>query len=378
MKSKKILFDLFRFPEFGGISTVTSILLPELLKLGYEVDIVSHREPNKEYDGPESVNIYYTPDFNDLTSRPNYEFYDDLLKRNRYDIIVYQDNYSPTHRMICQLAEKYGATLLVCEHNAPTNVPHSRTLRPFFSVKGFLRRVLHPLFVKREVDRKRYILDHCSRYILLSEAYIKEFADYVGLTDTSKLAAINNPILTVPDLDLDKKIDEVLFVGRIVEEKGLGKMIRLWEEMALDGVQFKIVGDGPKKAEYQRQVESRGIKGITFEGYRDPTPYFKESKIFWMNSKFEGWPMTLIEAMSNGCVPIVTNSFAAVYDIIEDGVDGFIVEHGDNAAIKERTRRLLDDTALYRRMAANAQAKSKHFSIDKIIARWADMLKAVD
>ena len=44
-----------------------------------------------------------------------------------------------------------------------------------------------------------------------------------------------------------------------------------------------------------------------------------------MMSKYEGWGLTLCEAMSQGSVPIVLNSFSAAQDIIKDGINGFLV-----------------------------------------------------
>ena len=62
-----------------------------------------------------------------------------------------------------------------------------------------------------------------------------------------------------------------------------------------------------------------------------------------MTSAYEGWPMTLMEAMQNGCVPIVFDSFKAVYDIVDSDINGVIVSNGDMDTYHRELVRLMSD-----------------------------------
>ena len=62
---------------------------------------------------------------------------------------------------------------------------------------------------------------------------------------------------------------------------------------------------------------------------KNPLRYYEHASIFMMTSAYEGWGMTVIEAMQNGVVPIVFNSYSAVYDILTDEEDGIIIENND-------------------------------------------------
>jgi glycosyltransferase involved in cell wall biosynthesis len=64
-----------------------------------------------------------------------------------------------------------------------------------------------------------------------------------------------------------------------------------------------------------------GLKRVNFEGYRNPQPFYKRASIFVMTSANEGFPMTLIEAQQNGCVPVVMNSFSALREIIQNNIN---------------------------------------------------------
>ena len=93
-----------------------------------------------------------------------------------------------------------------------------------------------------------------------------------------------------------------------------------------------------------------------------------------LTSEFEGFPLVLAECMSFGVVPAVYGSYSAVYDIIEDAVDGVIVpktEEGFNSSeMAERIKCLMEDNIKLNSMALAAIEKSKNYSIDKIYDQW--------
>ena len=375
MENRHILFDFVRYPEFGGISTVTSIIIPELQKVGYKISVCSHRLPNKKIE-VSNVQIYYTPNPDRLCDKKNYKFYDELLNHTHFDIIIYQDSYASVHKMVCELAKKHGIDLYVFEHNAPRNAIYSRTLHPILSIKGLIRRLLHPYFVMREIRRKKYLYSNCKKYILLSNNYIDEFAKYTHVP-LQKLIAINNPI-SLPDesVDLNSKKNEILFVGRMCPEKGVLQLLKYWIHMPKDvDAVFRIVGDGEEKRKCEQYVLKHNINNVKFEGYQIPSKYYMRAKVFWMESKYEGWPMTLVEAMSYGCIPIVSNTFGALYDIIDDGVNGFIVESGRYEKYIKITNMLLSDDGLYEIVAKAAMKKVKKFSLEDIRKEWESLLE---
>lgn len=89
-----------------------------------------------------------------------------------------------------------------------------------------------------------------------------------------------------------------------------------------------------------------------------------------MTSAYEGWPMTVIEAMQNGVVPIVFNSYSAVYDILTDEEDGIIIENNDIKNYADRLAALMEDNVLREKMAKNAITKVQNFCVDKIVEQW--------
>ena len=93
-----------------------------------------------------------------------------------------------------------------------------------------------------------------------------------------------------------------------------------------------------------------------------------------MTSIYEGTPMVIIEAMQCGCIPMVYGTYAAAHDMIDDGVDGFVVPPFNEGLYAEKLSQLMDDEDLRLRMKKNAIASSKRFDIDAILDQWEGLL----
>lgn len=89
-----------------------------------------------------------------------------------------------------------------------------------------------------------------------------------------------------------------------------------------------------------------------------------------MTSSFEGWPLTIVEAMANGVVPIVMDSFAAVHDIIDNGKDGYITPNNDLYAYAEKLTQLMQNKNLRETISNAARQKTKNFSPEQVIEKW--------
>ena len=80
--------------------------------------------------------------------------------------------------------------------------------------------------------------------------------------------------------------------------------------------------------------------------------------------------MTLMEAKQCGCVPIVYDSFGSLHDVVEDGIDGFIVRNNDKDAYVNHLVSLMQNDALRNKMAQNGIVLAQKFSVDKVAREW--------
>lgn len=371
-----ILFYLTRYPGIGGIENVTNLIAAKLLEKN-QVSILSHVQ-QKDVDSLYGVSTYFMPDAKRWDAPSNLKFADSLFATHKFDAIIYQDSYASTEQIVCSLAERYNVSLFVFEHNSPLFIYNKRNLEPITSIKGLMRRILHPYLLHKDVKRKRYLLKHAKKYILLSDKFIPEFCRLVGVDkNDSRITYINNPAFLTGSSSVLEKDNIILCVSRLTREKCVDKMLKMWEIIStcLPDWRFIIVGDGPERSKLEHYVQANSVQRVKFIGFANPTKYYQKAKIFWMTSKYEGWGMTLIEAMQQGCVPVAYQTFSSISDIIDNGNNGFLILPNDMDSFIVKSVLLAKKENLRIEMSSSAIRKTDNFSIDKIINKWYKLLE---
>lgn len=169
----------------------------------------------------------------------------------------------------------------------------------------------------------------------------------------------------------------ILCVSRLVREKCVDKVLEIWDKLYEKLPEWKlvIVGDGSERSNLEKIVIDNKIQRVEFTGFTNPILYYQKSKIFWMTSKFEGWGMTLIEAMQYGCVPIVFQTFSSVKDIISSGKNGFLIKPYNMNDFQNRTIELAYNEYVLTCMAKEGIQSVQKFSINKIIHQWENLFR---
>jgi poly(glycerol-phosphate) alpha-glucosyltransferase len=111
----------------------------------------------------------------------------------------------------------------------------------------------------------------------------------------------------------------------------------------------------------------------------ETTALMREAHVLLVLSDFEGLPLSLIEGLQNGCIPIVYQMESGIPEVLSDGENGFIVPSGDLPAIVERIRRIQTDPSLRARLidAALATSDAKGLTLDAMGRRYAELFAAV-
>jgi glycosyltransferase involved in cell wall biosynthesis len=170
---------------------------------------------------------------------------------------------------------------------------------------------------------------------------------------SEKITVIPNGI----DLELfdsvqtHRKPCQILYVGRLVSFKHVDKLIWAFAEVLKESPQakLKIVGGGPQRTPLQNLTYKLNLEqSVTFTGvtptYEDAAQYFKESTVFVLPSTVEGESIAVKEAMVAG-LPVVGMNVpgSGVLSLVEDGVNGFLVDPTDSSALARRLVDLLQD-----------------------------------
>ena len=134
------------------------------------------------------------------------------------------------------------------------------------------------------------------------------------------------------ELDYDyyqSRVQTVLFVGRLSDEKGLLDLLTAWKKMRIQGYQLEIVGDGDNKGKYLDVVKE--IKNIKFLGklsVEETQAKISKSKLLVLPSVcYEGYPMVLSEAFAAG-TPVAVSNMGPLPEIVKN-VSGAVFRHAD-------------------------------------------------
>jgi Glycosyltransferase len=152
-----------------------------------------------------------------------------------------------------------------------------------------------------------------------------------------------------------------VYAGRVMRyQKRILDLVAVGEIMQCRGVaaEITIVGNGPDAPAlvnaFPRAALGRRVRWVGALANAQVLDVFAESDVFLLPSSFEGLPVSMLEAMAHGCVPVVYDVRSGVPEVVTDGVNGFIVPVGDVQGMADRIQLLEHDELLLRRMRAAA------------------------
>lgn len=167
----------------------------------------------------------------------------------------------------------------------------------------------------------------------------------------------------------------LLFVGRLVPEKGLDTLINALPMILAGGVNVKlvVVGEGPQKEMYQGMASDYGLREkVLFAGYIDDwtlRALYRVADVTVVPSKFEPFGIVALEAMAAHC-PLVTTSTGGLSEIVDDGGTGLKVPIDDPPALARAILRIVRDVGFRNYVVENAYQKCLwNYNWDKI-AEW--------
>ncbi|MGC8947525.1 MAG: glycosyltransferase family 4 protein [Anaerolineae bacterium] len=168
----------------------------------------------------------------------------------------------------------------------------------------------------------------------------------------------------------------VITVCRLVRWKGVNELIEVIA--ALHEVGLIIVGDGPERANLESLVQKLGITDRVYFAGEVPRQqvitYLRACDLFVLNSRYEGLPHVVLEAMAAG-LPVVATAVGGTPEVVEDEVSGLLISPGDTNGLRDALVRLLSNESLHRRLVENARVRLANFSLARMIEQTASLLE---
>ena len=179
---------------------------------------------------------------------------------------------------------------------------------------------------------------------------------------------------------LDSRV--VVAAGRLVREKGFGRLVDAFAPVARDHPDWElhVHGEGPARAALTERVRHLGLEEqIRLPGYTDDVrSVLAGASAYALTSRAEGFPMVLIEAMAAGLPLVAMDCPRGPAEIVDDGKNGILVDDGDVPAFTDALRTLVEDDELRRWCGRQAHQDSHRYAADVVVADWLALLDRFD
>lgn len=236
--------------------------------------------------------------------------------------------------------------------------------RKYNAFHTFLRKVLYPT--------AKGIITQTNK---AKEIYFRQFKH-------RNIIVIGNPVREIKNVDVSKKENVVLMVGRFIKSKHQDKLIEMFLNIRMPGWKLVLVG-----YDHLKQNNSEILKALIKEKHAeyeiflegkqiDVESFYTTSKIFAFTSSSEGFPNAIGEAMSAGLPVVAFDCVAGPSEMITDGKNGLLVPVFDFKRFQECLQLLMNDSELRKTLGNNARKSIMDFSIQNIGERYLNFIMA--
>jgi glycosyltransferase involved in cell wall biosynthesis len=269
-------------------------------------------------------------------------------------------------------------------------------LKAFFIPK-ILRNSI-PIIYERHVSKQiemRHDLSLLKRVIIkakwkIMESLASDFKKFVVLTEGNtnewtslrNMEVISNPLSFYPENSSALDHKKVIVVGRQAYQKGYDLLLSAWKKVVEQqpAWQLEIYGKKDVNQNLESLADALGItKNVSFlNPEKNIEQKYLESSIYVMSSRFEGFGMVLIEAMACGVPCVSFDCPSGPRDIIQNGVDGYLVENGNIVALASTILKLIEDENLRKEMGTKAKENVKRYLPETVVNQWDELFKALE
>lgn len=193
---------------------------------------------------------------------------------------------------------------------------------------------------------------------------------------------IYNPVIwseTEAEYNIESKT--IISAGRLTYQKGFDILVDVADLFIKNYPDWNwlILGTGEDENMLKEKIEKKGLSNqVILKGEVDNMKdYYSHASMYVMTSRFEGLPMTLLETKPHKLPLVSFNCKTGPSELIEDGVNGFLVKEGDNQGLADAIETLMNDKALRKQFSDNAQNGVGRFELEPIVKEWVNVLKGI-
>jgi glycosyltransferase involved in cell wall biosynthesis len=301
-----------------------------------------------------------------------------IIKENNISLL---HTHSPSAAIFGRIAARYN--------KIPVIVTVHLTASEYFSEGSSLKTKIRRLIYSRIDQALNFFIT--DRLIFVSRISHNKSVDRHQAPSNRSLVIRNGIDLTRFDLNLSKEeirikmglpIKEILicFLGRLDYQKGLDILLEAVNILhAKHDFKLLVIGDGPQRDELSDFVNSHQCgKTVDFLGFRNDIPeLLRMSDIFVLSSRFEGMPISILEAMAAGLPCVVTN-VGENASLIKNEINGFLVESENPESLASALMKLIENDKLRTQFGLASHEYAQEFNDNKMVQKIQDVYNSLE
>jgi GalNAc-alpha-(1->4)-GalNAc-alpha-(1->3)-diNAcBac-PP-undecaprenol alpha-1,4-N-acetyl-D-galactosaminyltransferase len=248
-----------------------------------------------------------------------------------------------------------------------------------------------PIVVSERIDPRHHRVDAATRIlrivlypfaaaVVVQTESVAKWARHRGLHNVHRIPNWVTPSFTPgPRRPRSRESGRVVAAGRLSKQKGYDLLLEAFAMATEDRPSWTltIYGEGPEKDDLMRQAERLGIAGrVQLPGPSGNLERaFRESDLFVLSSRYEGFPNVLLEAMASGLAVASFACESGPQDVIRHELDGLLVPPNDIRALAAAIRRLVEDVDMRDQLGRSAVRVRDRFGVEEVSVLWDDLLQ---
>lgn len=217
--------------------------------------------------------------------------------------------------------------------------------------------------------------------------YAKRYDRIVCLTsadekrwNSRKAVRISNPVTITCHKSSICQSKIVVALGRMDHQKGFDLLLDSWNhvEKQYPDWELKIYGGG-NRIPYIQRIRHLNLKNVElYDRSEDVSTILQNASIFVLSSRYEGFSLAIVEAMSCGLPVVSFDCPSGPGELIEDGCNGFLIGRvGDVEGMAKAMMTLMENEEMRREFGKNSLRISKRYQIDSIMKEWVSLFESL-
>jgi glycosyltransferase involved in cell wall biosynthesis len=228
---------------------------------------------------------------------------------------------------------------------------------------------------------ERLVAPLATKFITVSE-YDRQLGLAARIAGADRMVTVHNGM---PDIAEDRRADpgrvpvRLVMVARFGAQKDHATLFRALAELRDHRWELHLVGEGPLMGEMQALARELGVaERVQFLGQRnDVDRILSQSQISLLVTNWEGFPLSILEAMRAG-LPVIASSVGGVSESVIEEETGYLVPRGDARRLRDRIERLLTSPELRVRLGGNGRVRyQREFTLTHSVNRTLDVYRDV-